>query len=213
MGIKDIQSEIKKDTKEEVTIVAVTKNRSLNEVNELINSGATNIGESKWQEAKEKIGKITGVTKHFIGRLQTNKVKDVVGNFDMIQSVDSLKLARKINEECRKIKKVMPILIQVNTSNEEQKGGVKPEDTIALIKKIADMDNIKIEGVMTIGLNSNNEERIRSCFRLLKELFDKCNAQKIPMKYLSMGMSSDYKLAIEEGANMIRVGKILFTDS
>ncbi|MBU0577554.1 YggS family pyridoxal phosphate-dependent enzyme [Patescibacteria group bacterium] len=198
-----IQKEVKEIANRKVVIVAVTKNRSIDEINELIEAGVTDIGENRWQEAKNKLKNISAdITKHFIGRLQTNKVRDVVAYFDMIQSVDSFKLAKKISDECAKIDKTMPILIQVNTSNEPQKGGVSPEDVEKLIEHISKLPNIQIQGLMTIGLSGD-----RGCFQALKQLFDTI---KIPMKYLSMGMSSDYQIAIEEGANMVRIGRKLF---
>jgi pyridoxal phosphate enzyme (YggS family) len=152
-------------------------------------------------------------TKHFIGHLQTNKVKDVVKYFDMIQSVDSIKLAEKIDFECSKMHKVMPILIQVNTSQEPQKGGVAPNETIGLVREVAKLSNVKIEGLMTIGIYSNDTDKIRACFKTLKSLFDEVASLNIPnieMKWLSMGMSEDYQIALEEGANMLRLGRIIF---
>ena len=207
-NFQKIQRDIKNITDRKITIVAVTKNRSVEQINELIEAGVVDIGENRWQEAKGKIAGLSpNTTKHFIGRLQTNKVRDVVAHFDMIQSVDRLKLAKKISDECAKIDKIMPILIQVNTSNEPQKGGVSPGDVEGLIEDVVKLPNIQIQGLMTIGLMSDDEEKIKVCFRRLKKLFDTI---KIPMKYLSMGMSSDYQIAIEEGANMVRIGRKLF---
>ncbi|MBU0727833.1 YggS family pyridoxal phosphate-dependent enzyme [Patescibacteria group bacterium] len=212
MGISNIKSEID----EGITIVAVTKNRSIDEINGLIKSGITDIGENRWQEAKEKIDLIpTGVTKHFIGHLQTNKVREVVTAFDMIQSVDSLKLAQKISDECGKIAKTMPILIQVNTSNEPQKSGIAPGEALNLAKKASELANIKVQGLMTIGVNSSDEEEVRACFKLLKDLFDEIKNSSFEFRtssfeFISMGMSFDYKIAIQEGANMVRIGRKLF---
>jgi pyridoxal phosphate enzyme (YggS family) len=216
MSIKNNISAICKSVGDKVKIVAVTKNRTISEINEAIEAGITNIGESRLQEAKEKIPHLPkNITKHFIGRLQTNKVSEVIRLFDVIQSVDSLKLAQKISEECIKIGKTMPILIQVNTSGEPQKGGVKPEELMELIKKVSELPNIKIEGLMTIAIDSEIEGKVRECFRLLKELFESAKSNfdfrssKFDFKWLSMGMSGDYKIAIEEGANMVRIGRAL----
>ena len=143
--------------------------------------------------------------------------------FDMIQSVDSLKLAQKIDQECKKINKIMPVLIQVNISDEPQKGGVPIDDAVSLIQEISKLKNLQIQGLMTLAIHSADEKKVRTCFRKLKQLFDqmknvKCKIeceirnQKCKMKYLSMGMSEDYQIAIEEGANMVRIGRGIFGD-
>lgn len=131
----------------------------------------------------------------------------------MIQSVDRLKLAQKIDSECEKIGKTMPILIQVNTSNEPQKGGCKPEETEVLIKEVAKLKRLEIQGLMTIAVYSDDTEKVRACFRTLKHLFDTVKIPGVQMNILSMGMSKDYPLAIEEGSNMVRIGRGLFIDS
>ena len=211
MSIYENIQKIKSEAGEAVTIVAVTKNRTVDEIKVVINNGITNIGENRWQEAKVKMDDIPiFVTKHFIGHLQTNKVKDVVRHFDVIQSVDSLKLAEKINEECISLDKTMPVMIQVNTSNEPQKGGVSPDKAIDLIGEVSNLPNVKIVGLMTIGIMSDDEEKVRNCFKLLKKLFDQISILKSQITNLSMGMSGDYKIAIEEGANMVRIGGGLF---
>jgi PLP dependent protein len=217
MSIKNNISAIREAVGDGVKIVAVTKNRSVSEIHEAIGAGITDIGESRVQEAKDKIADLPkGVIKHFIGRLQTNKVRDVVRIFDVIQSVDSLKLAKKIDEECGKVKKIMPILIQVNTSNEPQKGGVKPEELDTLVKQISELPNIKLEGLMTISVDSDNEDDVRKCFRLLNKKFKNMKSNFdfrgsiFDFKLLSMGMSGDYKIAISEGANMVRIGSGIF---
>lgn len=211
-NIKDIQ----KITGESVKIIAVTKNRTLNEVREVIDAGITDIGENRLQEAKEKLSNVPkSIAKHFIGKLQTNKVKDVVNLFDIIQSVDSLKLAKKINQECEKINKIMTILIQVNTSNEPQKGGIEPSETIEFTKEASRLSNVRVQGLMTIAVHSDDQVEICNCFRKLKVLFDETQQKNIPnvnMKWLSMGMSEDYELAIEEGANMVRIGSGIFSN-
>jgi hypothetical protein len=216
MSIKNNISAIRDIVGEGVKIVAVTKKRGISEIKEAIEAGITDIGESRVQEAKDKLTGIPkGVTRHFIGRLQTNKVRDVVRIFDVIQSVDSLKLAQKIDEECGKIKKIMPILIQVNTSNEPQKGGVNPDELENFIKKASELPNIRVEGLMTIAVDSENEDDVQKCFRLLNEKFENIKKSQITnlkseMTWLSMGMSGDYKIAISEGANMVRIGSGIF---
>ena len=211
-NLQSIQNEIHSINDRKVDIVGVTKNHSIKDITELIEAGVVHIGENRWQEAKDKLYQIpSSVTKHFIGHLQTNKAKEVVRGFDMIQSIDSFKLAKKINDECQKIGKVMPILIQVNTSNEPQKSGIKPEEALNLLEEVYPLPNIELRGLMTIGINSENDKDIRQCFKTLKRLFDKLkqtNFQKLEI--LSMGMSNDYKIAIEEGSTMVRIGTRLF---
>ncbi|MBI5411843.1 YggS family pyridoxal phosphate-dependent enzyme [Candidatus Peregrinibacteria bacterium] len=198
-----------------ITIVAVTKGRTLEEINQALRSGIAIIGESRWQEASKKIHKLPSVEKHFIGHLQTNKVSSVVLAFDMIQSVDSLRLVKKIDEECSKIGKTMPILIEVNTSGEPQKTGADPGETVELIRTISGFKAIEIRGLMTLACDSDDPEKIRACFRRLRELSEKIKSEKIPnviMETLSMGMTEDYKMAVEEGATMVRIGRGIFED-
>jgi len=217
-NIKVIQSEIQKITSQPVKLVAVTKNRTIKEIHEAIEAGITDIGENRIQEAKEKLPKLPKtITKHFIGRLQSNKVREAVRLFDVIQSVDSLKLAQKIDKECEKIGKIMPILIQVNTSDEPQKGGVPIGNASNLIKEASELKNIQIHGLMTLAVHSADENKVRACFRKLKKLFDKIKNSNFEFRtssfeFLSMGMSEDYRIAIEEGANMVRIGSGIFRD-
>lgn len=197
-----------------IALVAVTKNRSLVEMKEVIAAGITDIGENRLKEAQGKLPNLPqNIKKHFIGQLQTNKVRDIVKLFDVIQSVDRLKLARKIDEECEKIGKIMTILIQVNTSDEPQKGGVAPDEAIALVGEVSELKNIQIQGLMTMAVYSDDKEKVRACFRKLKQLFDEIKAKNLPnvkMETLSMGMSEDYQIAIEEGSTMVRIGRRLF---
>ena len=213
-NIEIIQYEIRKIATQPVKLVAVTKNRTIDEIHEAIEAGITDIGENRIQEAKEKLPHLPKtITKHFIGRLQTNKVRDAVRLFGMIQSVDSLKLARKIDEECGKTGKTMPVLIQINTSDEPQKSGVSLGDAIPLIEDVSKLKNIQIQGLMTLAIHSSDEDKARACFQKLKQLFDQMKNEKFPnvkMTHLSMGMSEDYRIAIKEGANMVRIGRGIF---
>lgn len=212
-NLKWISSEIKSNTDQPVTIVAVTKNRSVADIKTLLESGITEIAESRLQEAVNKLTDFPeNIRKHFIGPLQTNKVREVVALFDVIQSVDRLKLARKIDAESEKIGKTMPILIQVNTSSESQKGGCKPDEAESLIKEVAKLKHVEIQGLMTIAINSDDTKKVSACFHLLKKLFDSIDVPGAQMKFLSMGMSKDYPLAIEGGANMVRIGRELFIE-
>lgn len=213
-NLQSVRTKIRQISQQPVTIVAVTKNRSLPEIQEIIAGGITDIGENRLQEAKEKLPQLPkSIIKHFIGHLQTNKVAEVIRLFDVIQSVDRLKLAQKIDREAEKLDKKMPILIQVNTSGESQKSGCVPEEAESLIREAAKLKHLQIQGLMTIAIHSDDKEKVRACFRKLKSLFEQIQQKKIPnvqMQTLSMGMSEDYPLAIEEGANMVRIGRKLF---
>ncbi len=219
-NVQEIEANIDKALKKacksrnDLTLVAVTKIHPVELLKMALETGLTVLGESKVQEAlnkQEEIGQ--SAEWHLIGHLQTNKVKHAVGKFSIIHSVDSFKLANEIQKQCKKKEIIQSILIQVNISKEDSKFGNTPEETIALMKEIALLPNLKIQGLMTIGLFTDDEEEIRREFRLLKGLFDKIKSMTIPeveMKYLSMGMTNDYEIAIEEGSNMVRIGTALF---
>lgn len=214
-NIKAIHSEIKKRAKKPVFIIAVTKHRTVNEILEVIKAGATDIGENRVREARDKFPFLPDtVRKHFIGRIQSNKIREIVRLFDMIQSADNLKILHKIDTEARAINKVMPVLIQVNTSNEPQKGGVKPAEAEKIIRQASDLRNIRVEGLMTMAARSDDKKKAGKYFRRLKTLSDKLQKKSlfhVQKPYLSMGMSGDYMIAIEEGANMVRIGRGLFS--
>ena len=166
------------------------------------------------QEA-EKAFEVLGekVQWHMIGHLQSNKAKKAVRIFDMIETVDTLKLARAIDKACGNMDKVMSVLVEVNSGEEEQKAGVMPGEAVALVKEISKMENIRIMGLMTMGPFAGDPEDARPYFKRTRQLFDEITALKIPgveMKYLSMGMSNSYRVALEEGANMVRIGTRLF---
>jgi PLP dependent protein len=200
-----------------VTVVAVTKGRTAGEIAAVIAAGATNIGENRWQDAQEKLADLAArglkARKHFIGHLQTNKVREVVAHFDMIQSVDSVHLAEKIDAECAKIGKVMPVLIEVNTSDEAQKHGIGLDDAEELVAAVAKLPHLKLEGLMTVAIESPDEARVRVCFRLLRGLYEDLRKRGYPLSVLSMGMSADFKWAIAEGATMVRVGRRIFNNA
>ncbi len=203
-----------------ITIVAVTKGRSVEQIREVIEAGATDIGENKVQEALLKYSEITApgrgplpVKWHMVGHLQTNKVKDAVKIFDLIQSVDSLHLAEEISKEARKINKIQDILIEIKTSPEETKSGLKFEGAGEEIMEIIKLDNISIKGLMTIAPLVDNPENARPYFRKLKELMEEINIFLTPafqLQTLSMGMTDDFEVAIEEGSNMVRLGRAIF---
>ena len=201
---------------EEVKLLLATKTVSAENIKIALESGERLIGENRAQELKSKYTDLLDVPhqKHFIGYLQTNKIKDLL-RYDVtcIQSVDRLDLAEKLQARLEFEKKEMDVFIQVNTSNEESKFGIAPEKAIELTKQVANLPNIHIKGLMTIGLFSAEEAKVRVCFKLLKDIQQQIVALNLPgveMKELSMGMSYDLEFAIEEGSTMVRVGTAIF---
>ncbi len=203
----------KRDTKfsDSVTLVAVTKNHPVEVMQTAIDSGAKHIGENRIQEAAEKFIKLNRkVTKHLIGHLQTNKVKQAVQLFDLIQSVDSEHLAAAIDKSSAQIDKVQEILIQVNLAKENSKSGVEIENLQDLIAKVDTLKNLKLRGLMMIAPNYAEVEKCRPLFRQMRQIFDDLKAKRQDFDFLSMGMTHDYKIAVEEGANIVRVGTAIF---
>ncbi|MCK9603629.1 MAG: YggS family pyridoxal phosphate-dependent enzyme [Candidatus Omnitrophica bacterium] len=206
----------------QVIIVAVAKTRSAEEIKEAVGSGIDNIGENKVQEAIEKYNELKGcgIKWHMVGHLQTNKVKDAVKIFDLIQSVDSLHLALEIDKQAAKINKVQDVLIEVKTSPEATKSGLKTQEAAGIIKEINALKNINIKGLMTIAPAVAVPQDARPYFSSLKKLYDSINASPVipalpagrrsPLSILSMGMTDDFEVAIEEGSNMVRLGRAIF---
>jgi pyridoxal phosphate enzyme (YggS family) len=198
---------------EDIELIAVTKTVSAERINEGIAAGIEIIGENKVQETQSKIDQLKPVILHMIGHLQTNKVKYAVKIFDMIQSVDSLKLAKEVDKRCQSLDIIMPVLIEVNTSGEESKFGCQPEIADSLVEKISQLPHLRIEGLMTIGLFTDDMSRVRPCFirlRKLAEQIKRMNLNNVKMNHLSMGMTADFPVAIEEGATMLRLGTAIF---
>lgn len=195
----------------EVRIVGISKTFSAQAIMEAVNAGITDIGENRIQEAERKFpNTVDGYKKHMVGHLQSNKVNKALRLFDVIHSVDSLKLAKKIASIGGNDKE---LLLEVNTSGEETKFGVKPEEALDLLSEITETTELKISGLMTVGPRSTDEGKIRSAFRELKSLYDSVSGSKIEgidMKYLSMGMTNDFEIAIEEGSTMVRIGRAIF---
>jgi len=212
--IVDNVKRLRREIPDYVTIVAASKTRTASEILELLDSGLRDVGENYVQEAQEKFEVIGSKARwHCIGHLQRNKVKKAVEIFDLIQTVDSLKLAEEIDKRCAFINRRMPIMIEVNSGREEKKAGVFPENAFELIESISSFENISVVGLMTMGPLTDDQEEIRPYLRLTRELFEEISMQKIErvqMRYLSMGMSGSYKVAIEEGSNMVRLGTIIF---
>ena len=198
---------------EDVTILAVTKTRSADEINEAIALGITDIGENRVQELLSKYDDVSkNVRWHIIGHLQTNKVKYIADKVSMIHSVDSFRLALEINSRCEKLSKVMDILIEIN-SGEENKDGIDVQNADELIKEISRLENVRIRGLMTMAPLGADEETLRRVFTNLKNLSVDIEAKKydnVDMNVLSMGMSGDYETAIECGSTLIRPGRSLF---
>jgi pyridoxal phosphate enzyme (YggS family) len=196
----------------EITIVAASKGRSPEEIQEVIAAGINDIGENRVQEALLKCRQLSAVKWHMVGHLQTNKVKDAVKIFDLIHSVDSEDLALEIDKQAAKINKAQDILIQVNISGEESKFGLRPEQAIEAILKIRTLKNVAVKGLMTIVPLVDNPEKVRLYFRALRELRDKIYSLKLTAYnlQLSMGMSDDFEVAIEEGADIVRIGRAIY---
>ena len=196
----------------DITLVAATKDVPAGLIKEAVNAGLTDIGENRVQEADQKFNALKGqqVTWHMIGHLQTNKVKAALGIFSVIQSVDSERLADEISQRAQK---TIDVFIEVNTSGEDSKFGVSPEKAASLAGHISGLKNLKLTGLMTVGPLSGDEKAVRTSFRLLKSLFGQIKGLNLPsveLKYLSMGMSQDFETAIEEGSNLVRIGRAIF---
>ena len=216
--IKTICDRISRDPKS-IVVVAVTKYTDVSSMKEAVDAGVKHIAENYVQDAVKKFEELdksgVKVNKHFIGHLQSNKVKLILPVVDLIQSVDSFKLAQEIEKQAIKINKRVDILVQVNISGEKQKSGVEKNAGFQLVKDIAGLKNIRVLGLMLIAPLTDDQNMIRECFnglRLLRdEIIEKMGVQNnIEMKYLSMGMSADYEIALEEGANMLRIGSAIF---
>ncbi|QIK54866.1 YggS family pyridoxal phosphate-dependent enzyme [Dysgonomonas sp. HDW5B] len=199
----------------DVRLLLATKTVAPERIKIALDCGETLIGENKIQELRDKDSELKDypVKRHFIGHLQTNKIKDVLKYASCIQSVDRIDLAQKLDQRLQYEGRAIDILIQVNTSFEDSKFGVAPDEAINLIKHIAQYDTLNIKGLMTIGILSSDNESVRKCFRLLKKIQQKTIAEhidRVDMNVLSMGMSGDFEAAIEEGSTMLRVGTSVF---
>jgi len=218
-NLNRIKNEIEKSCKksnrniDEIKIIAVTKTVDTNLINEAVELGLYDLGENRVQELMEKYDLVDKRARwHIIGHLQTNKVKYIADKVVMIHSVDSFKLAQEIDKQCKKHNKVMDILIEIN-SGEENKNGIKPEKSFEIIENISSLSNVCICGLMTMAPLEADEEKKHEVFRNLKQLALDIEMKKydnVSMKHLSMGMSNDYPEAIEEGATLIRPGRTLF---
>ncbi|MFC1992322.1 YggS family pyridoxal phosphate-dependent enzyme [Chloroflexota bacterium] len=214
MTIKENIQDILNELPGGVELVAAAKTRSTEEVLEAVQAGVKIIGENYVQEAERAYAAAGNRARwHFIGHLQKNKVKKAVGIFDVIEAVDSLEIAQEIDKRCQQIGKVMPVFIEINSGREKQKAGVLPEDAEQLIKEISVLPNIKVVGLMTMGPRFGNPEDSRPYFVETRKLYDSIRQLGLPnveMNYLSMGMTNSYRVALEEGANIVRLGTRIF---
>ncbi len=212
--IKQNLKKIRESIPDNVKLVAAGKARKMEEIAEALEADIQIIGHNYIQEAVETRYRFgADLNLHFIGHLQKNKINKAIETCNLIQTVDSLKLAQDIDKRCEPLKRVMPVFIEINSGEEPQKQGVLPDETPALIQQIALLKHIQIKGLMTMGPFKQNPEEVRPYFKTTKQLFDQLVSMKISnvkMDILSMGMSDSYPIAIEEGANMIRIGSAIF---
>ena len=206
----DVLQKIKASLPSHVTLIAVSKTRTSAEIDEAYQNGCTVFGENKVQEIKAKYN--PNYEWHMIGHLQRNKVKDVVPLASMIQSLDSTRLADEIEKQCAKINKVMPVLIEVNISREINKSGISVEELDSFIQYCLQKEHLDVQGLMCVGPLEGDDSDTERCFQQMKQLFDQCKETygEQYFKFLSMGMSDDYQIAIKHGSNMIRLGTIIF---
>ena len=200
---------------ESIRLVAVSKTVPADRVREAINAGVTTLGENYMQEAREKVSALSSynVSWHFIGHLQTNKAKYAVRLFDLIHTVDSLKLALELNKQSKKINKIQQILIQINIGRESSKSGIYKQDALKLIKEISGLENLTIKGLMTVPPFFDDPEKVRpyfSALRILRDYIKDEAVKNVSMEELSMGMTGDFEAAIEEGATLVRIGTAIF---
>ena len=197
---------------EEVTLLAVSKNHPASTVSEAVSEGLCLFGENRVQEAKIKIPASPGRARwHFIGHLQSNKARDAVSLFEMIESVDSLALAMEIQKQAEKLSRTVKVLAEVNVAGESSKFGWKPERLLEELSALNSMGRLEWHGLMTVAPYSVDPERVRPVFRRLRELRDQCTERLgAPLPVLSMGMSGDLEVAIQEGSTLVRVGTALF---
>jgi len=195
----------------EVKIIAVSKNVSPESILAAKKLGLNDFGENRLQEALPKITALPADIKwHFVGHLQTNKVRDVLDRFSMVHSLDRMSLAQALEKESRKKDTVMPVLVQINASGEASKYGLAPEELEDFLEEVKDFSGIKVRGLMTMAPLVDNPEETRPVFARLRNLKEQINIPSLKLDYLSMGMTNDYQIAVEEGANLVRIGTAIF---
>ena len=215
LAVKSKIREVCSRDPDDIKIVAVSKTFPFSRIIELNTIGQEDFGENRIRELRDKYYNISfqysgKINYHFVGHLQSNKVKDVIAFISLIHSVDSLKLAEEIDVNAKKIKRIIEILVRVNTSQEPQKYGVPADEAVSLCKEISLLENVRVKGLMTIAKLTEDRELIRQSFRKLKNLYDGLKPDMKDFEYISMGMTNDFDIAIEEGANMLRIGSAIF---
>ena len=221
-NLKQVQDNIKKAAAaadrdyKEVKLLTVSKNQDIEAIKVLNEAGVSFFGENRVQELEEKNNKLISdnidLDWHFIGHLQRNKVKYLMRmeNCKMIESIDSLRLAKEVNKRAGKNKREIPVLIEINIAGDENKFGITPDRAEKFLRKIIKLDNLKVEGLMTVLPYLDDTEKLRSYFKQMKNLFDQLSNNVVQLKELSMGMTNDYQIAVEEGATIVRVGTAIF---
>ncbi len=196
---------------EKVTLIGVSKTVPAPRINTAIGAGLGDIGENRVQEALQKWEDVDPVRWHFIGHLQRNKVRDVLARFDLIHSLDRISLAQEIQRQAARLDMIVPCLIQVNVAGEESKFGIPPAGLMSFLRQLVSFSNIRVKGLMTIAPYCADAEKVRPIFRELRKMFEGQDyPEEVSMQYLSMGMSGDFEVAVEEGANMVRIGTAIF---
>ncbi|MCX7746661.1 MAG: YggS family pyridoxal phosphate-dependent enzyme [Clostridia bacterium] len=219
-NVKDVLEKVEKAANksgrklEDICVIAVTKTIDTDRISKVMDEGMIHLGENRVQEFCEKYDIISkNCNWHLIGHLQTNKVKYIIDKISMIHSVDRMELAQEIDKKALKAGKVMDVLVQVNVAGEESKFGISPDTTLDFVKRLSSFQNLRVRGLMTVAPFVDDPEEIRGVFRELNKIFidiKKENIDNIYMDYLSMGMSNDFEVAIEEGSNMVRIGTAIF---
>jgi len=199
---------------DEVTLVAVSKGFSPEAIRQAVDAGIQKVGENRVQEAEPKIRTLGRICEwHMVGHLQTNKVRRALELFDVVQSLDRMHLAEELQRRAQQLDRRVPALVEVNTSGEATKHGFLPAETVAAVRALAQYDRLQIRGLMTIGALTEDSERIRRCFRTLRELrrvIEDEGIDGVSMEVLSMGMTDDFEIAVEEGSTMVRIGRAIF---
>ncbi|MBE0465649.1 MAG: YggS family pyridoxal phosphate-dependent enzyme [Candidatus Desulforudis sp.] len=196
---------------EDVELVAVTKDVGLDAIKQALDAGVKVLGENRVQELVRKYPELPGVRWHFIGHLQRNKVKPLVGRVELIHSMDRWSLAQELDRQARRFGRVFRVLVQVNVTGEAGRFGVPPGDLIDFVNRAAGLEGLRVEGLMVMAPFVTDPEEVRPLFREMRGLFERLSDDSgVRMRYLSMGMSSDYTVAVEEGANMVRIGTAVF---
>lgn len=214
-NIKEAAAKAERDY-QEVKLLAVSKNQDIDAIKILAEAGIKFFGENRVQELEEKNEKLLSenieLDWHFIGHLQRNKVKYLMRmeNCRMIESIDSFRLAKEVNKRAKKNKREIPVLIEINIAGDENKFGITPEKAEEFLKKISNFDYLKVEGLMTVLPYLDDSKKLRSYFKEMKALFDQLSEEVLTLKELSMGMTNDYQIAVEEGATIVRVGTAIF---